>query len=602
MLRENLSLQLDSYLGYQLSNKAGEQIQLEHSGQQVYLAACPVKLELESCLVGNLLDNSLMPDTTKLEHSVSFDLEKQEVQDQGGATSFTLENCEQEQLKNKPALGTTALPEQVTERVACKKGPKKPSAQEASEQHSLVKQKQKGQQKADKLRSLRMTSSIAKVQLDLLTPQDPENSLEEQASRDLSLRIFLTLSLMKQWQLKATRFRTAWPQQASTQLRSLGLRTSEVDKQIFLGDQLGVMIHENSMIIGGEKLEQECFMHKLSASLPLEDTQELAEGTPLSFLGRTLEYKQADNSISLQLPPAFFLQLIRRYSLEEAATRRTPVDELSASAPSSNTMSLSAERAKLYRQTVGDLRRSVLLRPDLSFAVQQLGQSMSTPTESAEAQLVSVLRYLQGTLGHSISLQPPRRWQKAQSLELLAFASSSSWSGTGKSSSGLSLFFMGVPLAASTTIQATTSKATELACVKRACSIAFHNKSSLQDLQLDEPMTLRVLLGGPLAMQLGLSRNHRHMHLWSKFGQLQLSKVRTNQNLAASLTNKSASGLDRLLLKLDEGQITHLICARLKYDLYDFFRGCFWAFSTRKTGPKHPLKKSYRSYFRRAQI
>ena len=24
---------------------------------------------------------------------------------------------------------------------------------------------------------------------------------------------------------------------------------------------------------------------------------------------------------------------------------------------------------------------------------------------------------------------------------------------------------------------------------------------------------------------------------------------------------------------LDEGQITHLICARLKYDLYDFFRG-----------------------------
>ena len=256
-------------------------------------------------------------------------------------------------------------------------------------------------------------------------------------------------------------------------------------------------------------------MHKLSASLSLEDTQELAEGTPLSFLGRTLEYNQADNSISLQLPPAIFLQLVRGYSLEEAATRRTPVDELSAPAPSSNTMSLSAERAKLYRQTVGDLRRSVLLRPDITFAVQQLGQSMSKPTESAEAQLVSVLRYLQGTLGHSISLQPPRRWQKAQSLELLAFTSSSSWSGAGKSSSGLSLLFMGVPLAASTTIQPTTSKAAELACVKRACSIAFHTKSLLQDLQLDEPMTLRVLLGGPFAMQIGLSRNHRHMHLWS---------------------------------------------------------------------------------------
>ena len=57
--------------------------------------------------------------------------------------------------------------------------------------------------------------------------------------------------------------------------------------------------------------------------------------------------------------------------------------------------------------------------------------------------------------------------------------------------------------------------------------------------------------------------------------------------------------------KLDEGQITHLICVRLKYDLYDFFRGCFGPFlqeNEQEAGPKHPLKKSYRSYFRRAQI
>ena len=43
-----------------------------------------------------------------------------------------------------------------------------------------------------------------------------------------------------------------------------------------------------------------------------------------------------------------------------------------------------------------------------------------------------------------------------------------------------------------------------------------------------------------------------------------------------------------LLDFLDEGQITHLICARLKYDLYDFFRGCFWAFYTRKTTGRRP--------------
>ena len=253
LIRESLSLQLDSQLGYQLRNIAGEQVQLEHSGQQIYLVAYPGKLNLESCLVGNLLDSSLMPDK-KLEHNMSLDHAKQEVQDQGGANSFILDSDdEQEQLRNKQALGPTALPKQVTGRVACKKGPKRPSAQEASQQHSLEKQKQKGQSKADKLRALQTTSFIAKVQLDLLT-NDPENSLGELESRDLSLRIFLTSSLMRQWQLKTTRFRIASPHHVSSQLRSLGLRISEVDKQIFLGDQLGVMIHGNEMIIGGEKL------------------------------------------------------------------------------------------------------------------------------------------------------------------------------------------------------------------------------------------------------------------------------------------------------------------------------------------------------------
>ena len=41
---------------------------------------------------------------------------------------------------------------------------------------------------------------------------------------------------------------------------------------------------------------------------------------------------------------------------------------------------------------------------------------------------------------------------------------------------------------------------------------------------------------------------------------------------------------------LDEGQITHLICARLKYDLYDFFRAASCCFPYIK-GPKTTPKK-----------
>ena len=50
----------------------------------------------------------------------------------------------------------------------------------------------------------------------------------------------------------------------------------------------------------------------------------------------------------------------------------------------------------------------------------------------------------------------------------------------------------------------------------------------------------------------------------------------------------------RMLKSVDEGQITHLICARLEYDLYDFFGGVFLGlFYKKRTGsrPKTPPKK-----------
>ena len=101
-----------------------------------------------------------------------------------------------------------------------------------------------------------------------------------------------------------------------------------VDSQIFVGDQLCVMLHEHVMLIGGEKLQQEDFLAKLSACMPLEDTGQLDEETPLNFLGRALEYNRAERSISLHLPSAFYLQLLRRYSLEDATARDSPRDEL----------------------------------------------------------------------------------------------------------------------------------------------------------------------------------------------------------------------------------------------------------------------------------
>ena len=61
LLRESLSLHVDSNLGHHLGNTAGEKIQLEQRGQQIYLSACPTELGLTHCMMGNLLKSSLLP-------------------------------------------------------------------------------------------------------------------------------------------------------------------------------------------------------------------------------------------------------------------------------------------------------------------------------------------------------------------------------------------------------------------------------------------------------------------------------------------------------------------------------------------------------------
>ena len=156
---------------------------------------------------------------------------------------------------------------------------------------------------------------------------------------------------------------------------------------------------------------------------------------------------------------------------------------------------------------------------------------------------------MKGTQQYSVSLGVPREWRKAENLELLAF--STSWLEASRSTIGVSLSFMGVPCAASIQTQATTKAAAELSSVRLACTLAFHTRSLLQDFQLQQPLSFRVLTRGPLAQKLGLSKKSRHIELWSRLGQFQLSKVQPRQNLAEQLANThTACGLHRLLPKL----------------------------------------------------
>lgn len=60
----------------------------------------------------------------------------------------------------------------------------------------------------------------------------------------------------------------------------------------------------------------------------------------------------------------------------------------------------------LYRAIVGALQYATITRPDIAFAVNKVSQFMHAPTTTHWASVKRILRYLNGSLSHGLSLQP----------------------------------------------------------------------------------------------------------------------------------------------------------------------------------------------------
>ena len=212
-----------------------------------------------------------------------------------------------------------------------------------------------------------------------------------------------------------------------------------------------IMIHKSSILIGGTDLQQECLFCELSALISLEQITKLDPDTPVSFCNKTLEYNESSHSISLSLPTSFYMELLQRHNLEDVEpTSSLEEQKLSHQDASEQNIALDAGRQELYKKTVGELVLAASCRPDLSFEVHLLTQSVAEPTTEQEKQLHRVLSYIKGTLHSTLSLQPTRKRaeEKAQSVELLAF-SASSWTEACRPTSTTYLTLWGVPLIAS---------------------------------------------------------------------------------------------------------------------------------------------------------
>ena len=332
----------------------------------------------------------------------------------------TLENLRQQQDKNTAALGTTALPAKGARRRKKKKPSAKKASQDQLDKRSL---EQTGQKPAAaQLRSLEKTRIITEIEL----AAEEQTSLSTMTKQELSLRILLTLSLKNRWLITTTRATTACSEDAlGKHLRNIGLDQNKMDQNIFSGDELVILVHKRDILIGGTELQQEEFFCELSALVSLDQPTKLDPATQVSFCNRTLEYQESSHSISLSLGTSFCRELLRRHELEDAEPIGSLEEEKPCQDASEQNFALDAGRQELYRHTVGELVwAATACRPDLSFEVHLLTQSLENPTTKQEQQLHRVLRYLAGTLHYTLSLHPTNQMakEKAKNLELLAFS------------------------------------------------------------------------------------------------------------------------------------------------------------------------------------
>ena len=392
-----------------LVNSLGAKTRLQPRGLQLYLPAFPHESGL-SILRGSSFQHSC---------ESLLDDKGRTLATSGGAceTSFQQENLRPQQDKNKAALGTTALPKGARKRRRNKK--KKPLAEEASpEQLSARSLEQEGQTlAASELRNSRRTSF--KEQIELAAREQP--SLEAMAIQEISLRILLTLSLRKRWLITTARA-TCSQEALGMQLRSLGLDQNKVDNNIFSGDELVLLLHENSILIAGTEEQQECFFCELSALECLDDMQKLQEETPIQFAQRILEYTAWSNKIRVALPQTFYHDLLQRHELQDdkgTTTLEEEEEELRQRCIRARP-SFRCNMAKSFTRRVLENWFGQLLLFAQIWALRCTCSPKAWVNQQKhdEQQLRKVLGYVRETLHYSMSLQLTKELTKEEGTKL----------------------------------------------------------------------------------------------------------------------------------------------------------------------------------------
>lgn len=190
-----------------------------------------------------------------------------------------------------------------------------------------------------------------------------------------------------------------WHAKLADFLKTQGYTQSKNDYSLFLKQSaqhltIVVVYVDDILLIGSDPTTIQDLKQSLNTAFGIKDL-----GFPHYFLGFEVTHYQDGVTLSQR---KFTQDLLKESGHLHARSTATPLPINYKLTPDTG---VPVEDPTLYRTYIGKLYFLSNTRPDISFAVQTLGQFMQQPTSSHMAALDHLLRYISGTAGQGILLR-----------------------------------------------------------------------------------------------------------------------------------------------------------------------------------------------------
>jgi Reverse transcriptase (RNA-dependent DNA polymerase) len=348
----------------------------------------------------------------------------------------------------------------------------------------------------------------------------PEGFVRLGMKRNMVCRLLRSLYGLKQaarvWNIKIHNF-----------LVKIGFTRSSADPCLYvdLNRNLYITIWvDDLLIVGKHAIDIANVKTQLSAEFAMKDLGQLKH-----FLGMRIS-RNHNGDITID-QNGYIRQILERFGMEESKAVSTPFVTstrlLSANHAPENSTEFQADKAdiKRYQTMVGSLMYAMLCtRPDLAYAIQQLSQFNSNPTNAHFQAAKRVFRYLQGTptMGLAYSANTTGATKQVQVYCDADYA----MDGDRKSISGLLFTLAGSPISWQAKKQTTVAQSTvesEYAAMAHAAKEMIWLQYLLKDLGMSKYAP--TILFGDNQGAISLAKNPTH-HAKTKHVDVQLHFIR----------------------------------------------------------------------------